>query len=326
MPTAPLHWRAGLTGELSAGDQMNFVLGASVRYAPTDDWGSEWRAKMEVGNRFLASIEHRQALDPAGRWFLVPHGSWRSYPVRVESNGDPIAEFDVQEGELGADLLREIGDTWEARAGIVYRTGRSRLEIGDPTVNDGDSFDEGGGVLGIGCDSLDDLAFPSSGWLMNAEWFLPADAFHEGQDETVRFRIDKATRVGSGALTLGGELDTVVGDTTNVQSFFPLGGFLRLSGLSLEEISGPTAVLGRAVYTHPLGRRSLERKLFTWYGGASLETGNVFAEFGDIEWEDLRPSGSLFVGLDTLLGPVYVGFGLTDDGSQTAFLALGRQF
>jgi NTE family protein len=39
LPTAPLHWRAGLTGELSAGRQVNFVIGAGLRIAPTDSWG-----------------------------------------------------------------------------------------------------------------------------------------------------------------------------------------------------------------------------------------------------------------------------------------------
>lgn len=326
VPTAPLHWRMGMAGELTAGDDVNFVVGAGVRYAPTDDWGSEWRAHAELGNRILAAVERRQALDAQGVWYLVPKVSWRQYPVRVETAGAAVAQFTVQEFDVGADLVREIGDSWEARAGVVYRNGTSRLEIGDPAANGGDNFEEGGGVFGVTCDSLDDLAFPRSGWLTRAQWFLPVDEFKSGQDETVRFAFDKALEAGRGALTLGGELSTVVGDANNVQSFFPLGGFLRLSGLTAEEISGPTAVLGRIVYTVPLTRRGLERKVFTWYGGASLETGNVFDEFDQVEWGALRPSGSLFLGVDTLLGPMYLGYGLTDGGDQSAFLVLGRQF
>lgn len=326
MPTAPLHWRMGLAGEVTAGDDVNFVMGASVRYAPTDDWGSEWRGQAELGNRILASLERRQALDAAGLWYLVPHASWRQYPVRIDTGGNTVAQFTVQEFDLGADVVREIGDTWEARAGVVYSAGDSRLEIGDPTASGGDSFEEGGGLFGVTCDSLDDLAFPRSGWLTRAEWFLPVDEFKAGQDETVRFSFDHAVEAGRGALALGGEFSTVVGDANNVQSFFPLGGFLRLSGLTAEEISGPTAVLGRVVYMVPLTRRGLERKVFTWYAGSSLETGNVFTQIEDVEWNALRPSGSLFLGVDTLLGPMYLGYGLTDGGDQSAFLVLGRQF
>jgi len=326
MPTAPLHWRLGMAGELTAGDDVNFVVGGSVRYAPTDAWGSEWRAHAELGNRILAGLERRQALDAAGLWYLVPRVSWEQKPVRVETGGSTVAQFKVREFDLGVDLAREIGDIWEVRAGVVYRSGESVLDIGDPTVNGGDDFEEGGGRFAVTCDSLDDLAFPRSGWLTRVEWFLPVDEFKEGQDETVRFRFDHAIEVGRGALTFGGEYSDVVGRANNVQSFFPLGGFLRLSGLTSEEISGPTAVLGHLVYTIPLTRSGLERKVFTWYAGASVETGNVFDEVEDVAWNDLLPSGSLFLGVDTLFGPMYLGYGLTDGGEQSAFLVFGRPY
>lgn len=326
VPTAPLHWRMGMSGELTAGDDVNFVVGASLRYAPTDDWGSEWRAHAELGNRVLALIERREALDASGRWYLVPRAAWREYPLQVETAGNPTAQFTVQEFDLGVDLVREIGDVWEARAGVVYSTGKSKLDIGDPTANGGDSFEEGGGLFGVTCDSLDDLAFPRSGWLSRAEWFLPVNAFKEGQDETVRFRVDHAFEAGRGALDVGGELSTVVGTANNVQSFFPLGGFLRLSGLPSDGISGPTAALARVVYTLPLTQRGLERKVFSWYAGTSLEAGNVYADFEDVDWQDLRIGGSLFLGVDTLIGPLYFGYGLTDGGDHSAFLVIGRQF
>jgi NTE family protein len=238
-----------------------------------------------------------------------------------------VSQFSVEEFDLGVDLLREIGDVWEARAGIVYRAGDSRLDIGDPVPGVGGNFEAGGVDLGVTCDSLDDLAFPSSGWLLRTDWFLPVEAFKADQDQIVRVRLDHALELGSGALTLGGEFSDVVGgDANNVESFYPLGGFLRLSGLQAQEISGPTAVLGRAVYTHPLSSIGLERKVFTWYGGASAELGNVFADIDQVTWDDLKPSGSLFVGVDTLFGPLYVGYGLTEGGHQNLFIVLGRQF
>ncbi|MFN0243747.1 MAG: patatin-like phospholipase family protein [Planctomycetota bacterium] len=326
MPSAPLHWRMGLVGELSAGDGVDFVIGGSVRYAPTDDWGSEWRAQAEVGNRLLFALSRRQALDAEGRWFLVPHASWERRPVQVAEGDDTVAQFSVEEFDLGVDVVREIGDEWEARAGIVYRTGNSRLDIGDPAVAVADDFEAGGALFGLACDSLDDTAFPTMGALLRAEWFLPVDDFKEGQDETTRVRYDRSIAIGRGSVTLGGELSTVVGQDSSVQSFFPLGGFLRLSGLQLDEISGPTAVLARAVVLHPLGSRALERKFLSWYGGGSIETGNVFAELDAVEWNALRPSGSLFVGVDTIVGALYVGYGLTEGGEQSAFLVFGRPF
>jgi NTE family protein len=325
-PAAPLHWRMGLAGELTAGEDVNFVVGASVRYAPTDAWGSEWRARAELGNRILTGLEFRQALDPKGLWYIVPNASWQKHPVRVDTGTGTVSQYSVEEADLGIDLVRELGDIWEARAGIVYRSGESRLEIGDPVPDVGGSFEAGGAVFGLTCDSLDDLAFPRSGWLVRTDWFLPVSSFKEDQDETVRLRLDHAMDVGRGAIALGGELSTVVGREGSVESFFPLGGFLRLSGLHADEISGPTAVLGRAIYMHPLSRSGLERKLFTWYGGVSAEIGNIFPDIHEVTWSDLKPSGSLFLGVDTFLGPLYLGYGMTEGGNQNVFLVLGRLF
>jgi NTE family protein len=80
------------------------------------------------------------------------------------------------------------------------------------------------------------------------------------------------------------------------------------------------------VYLHPLRHRGFERRLFTFYGGASLELGNVFGEIGDVRLRELIPAGSLFLGADTLLGPAYVGLGLAEEGERTVFLVLGRVF
>ena len=327
LPTAPLHWRAGLTAELSAGNAVNFQIGAGLRFAPTDTWGSEARLRIEAGNSLGFLLEYRQALEPSGKWFLMPSVSWEKRPVVVNPDaGAAAAEFSVRELDLGLDLVRVMGRNWEARAGYSHRSGRSQLTFGDPALNPTDSFSEGGFRTGVTCDSLDDTAFPADGSLLSAEWFLPSSSDQVGNDEAVQFRIDHARRRGEASFVLGAELDSVLNDQASVQSFFPLGGFLRLSGLASDAISGPTAALGRVVYLHPLQPRSLETRLFTWYGGGSLEIGNVFNEWRDITLADLHPAGSAFLGVDTFLGPAYLGVGLTEGGEQSVFLVFGRVF
>lgn len=327
LPTAPLHWRTGLTAELSAGNAVNFQIGAGLRFAPLDAWGSEARLRLEAGNTLGMLLEHRQALEPSGKWFLMPSLTWQKRPVVVNPDaGAAAAEFSVRELDLGLDLVRVMGRNWEARAGYAHRSGRSELTFGDPALNPTDSFSESGFRTGVTCDSLDDTAFPSDGSLLDAEWFLPADSHQVGNDETLRIRVDHARRRGEDSFVLGAEFDSVLNDQASVESFFPLGGFLRLSGLPSDAISGPTAALARAVYLHPLESRSLDTRLFTWYSGASLEIGNVFDEWRDITLEGLRPAGSAFVGADTLIGPAYLGVGLAEGGETSVFLAFGRVF
>jgi NTE family protein len=326
LPTAPLHWRTGLTGEASAGNDVNFVIGAGVRYSPVDDQGSEARVLAEVGNRLGLFMDYRKALEPAGEWFLVPSANWQQRPVRVEGEGGGQAQFSVEQMTLGLDVAREFGNDWEVRAGLVYNSGSSHPDIGVPVEKTAESFVEGGFRLGVTCDSMDDIAFPSSGSFLSAKWFLPVDSFAEGQDETAQVRADHAIPLGESSLVLGGEFSTVIGTPQSVQSFFPLGGFLRLSGLPSESISGPTVALAHAVYFLPLQSRGLESRALTWYGGASLEFGNAFAELGDVSLPLLHPAGSLFLGVDTFLGPAYLGYGLSEGGEHSVFMVLGRVF
>jgi NTE family protein len=62
------------------------------------------------------------------------------------------------------------------------------------------------------------------------------------------------------------------------------------------------------------------------YVGFSLEAGNVWDRRNDASFSSARKDGSLFLGLDTLLGPVYLGFGLEDGGGTASYLFLGRTF
>jgi len=327
LPTSPLHWRTGLTAELSAGKAVNFQIGAAVRWAPADDLGSEGRLQLEAGNRLLALLEYRKALEPAGRWFLVPSVSWQKNPVVVNpGTGATAAQYSVEENDLALDLVRECGKDWEVRAGYLYHSGNSQLEFGDPQLNPTDSFSESGFRTGVTCDSIDDTAFPADGSYLTANWFLPANAGQVGHDEAASIRIDHALRWGDDSIVLGAELDSVLSNQASVQSYFPLGGFLRLSGLPSDSVSGPTAALARTVYLHPLQARSLKPGLFTWYAGASLEIGNVFNELQDITLSGLHPAGSAFLGVDTIIGPAYLGFGLIEGGQTSVFLVFGRVF
>jgi NTE family protein len=62
------------------------------------------------------------------------------------------------------------------------------------------------------------------------------------------------------------------------------------------------------------------------YVGMSLEAGNVWGSRSDVDLSSLRTDASLFIGLDSLLGPVYLSFGYDSGGNTAIFLSLGRGF
>jgi NTE family protein len=62
------------------------------------------------------------------------------------------------------------------------------------------------------------------------------------------------------------------------------------------------------------------------YIGASIEKGNVWATRREMSLGSAKTNGSLFIGLDTLLGPVYFATGFDDSGGSAYYLFLGRTF
>jgi NTE family protein len=63
--------------------------------------------------------------------------------------------------------------------------------------------------------------------------------------------------------------------------------------------------------------------LLSWYLGTTIEYGGVWESKNDFgsnsEW-----AGSVFLGANTPLGPVYLGYGYGESNNNTIFFYLGR--
>ena len=107
-----------------------------------------------------------------------------------------------------------------------------------------------------------------------------------------------------------------------VQNFFTLGGFLNLSGFAPGQISGPHAALARLAYYRRSGKikGSFEVPL---YFGASVEAGNVWQSRSDISADSALIHGSLFLALDTFVGPVVLAAGFGEGGNKSLYLSIG---
>jgi NTE family protein len=62
------------------------------------------------------------------------------------------------------------------------------------------------------------------------------------------------------------------------------------------------------------------------YLGVSFEMGNVWQNRRDVSLGDTHKDASVFLGMDTFLGPVYVATGFDKNGQQAFYLFLGRTF
>ena len=107
---------------------------------------------------------------------------------------------------------------------------------------------------------------------------------------------------------------------------YSVGGFLNLSGYREGRISGDHGLFSAIFYYYELA--ALEGALAdAVYLGFSVEAGGLWEKRGDIPFEDFLLSGSVFAGIDTIFGPLYLACGVAPESPYVRFyLYLGHLF
>ena len=104
---------------------------------------------------------------------------------------------------------------------------------------------------------------------------------------------------------------------------FSLGGPLNLSGFQANQLLGTGMRLGRLIYYYRLGEAG--RFLNAYYVGGSVEAGNVSERLNGPSSPGLIWASLLFVGADTIIGPLYLATGYAEGGHTAVYLFLGKQ-
>ena len=95
-----------------------------------------------------------------------------------------------------------------------------------------------------------------------------------------------------------------------------------MSGLKVNQMSGDHVGLAQAFYYRKFDRI----KMLPAYIGGSVEYGGAWLDRDEINADNSLFGGSLFLGLDSPLGPIMVGWGYTDEGDSVFFTKIGRFF
>ncbi len=314
--------QGGLELSSSGGGDSMFNIGAAYTMAPVNRLNAEWRTILRLGEEPGLTTGLYQPLDAAERWYLDVGVGVTSNNLRIlgsDSGDTPVAEYQVVRWGGLLEGGRNLGN-W-GRLGLRYSryAGDADVQVGGPDFPSY-TFDVGELQLGLSVDTLDSLNFPRSGWFGSAYGVIARDWLGSSNDyELAGLSLLRAGTWGRDSLLGGLSLGGNIGGSTPPESFFRMGGFLNLSGFNQRDLSGPYAALARTIYLRDLGT-----SLVRTYAGGSFEIGNVWQERDDIGFDDLRYGGSLFLGADTILGPVYVGYGIGDGGNDAFYLFLGR--
>jgi NTE family protein len=326
----PNYLRFGL--QLQNDFEGNSSFNAAVRgtLAEITKYGGEWVWDVQIGETPRVATEVYLPVGYRSRWFVAPHAEFqiRTLPV-VDEEERVVAEYRVRTTDYGFDLGRELGNYGEVRVGWSRGFGNARVRIGDPVLPPTE-FDSRNFFAEFRYDSADDVNFPKKGHIFELGW----RGEREGKgidgvsaDLLVYDHLYAKTWGRNTALLWGSAGTRLDSDIDVFRSFFSLGGFLNMSGVAPETLVGPHFAIVRGVYYRQIGRGGSQGFLdVPVYLGASIEKGNVWNSRRDIDFASARTNGSVFVGLDTLLGPVYFATGFDDGGGSAYYLFLGRTF
>lgn len=299
----------------------NFNLAAAYTRTAVNRLSGEWRTGLQIGREPGIFTEFYQPFFHNLRNFVHLQAWIGEENENVfDADGNKLTELGWRRYGIGLAGGRELGTWGEFRAGIVREAGTVKIQVGDPAVPDTD-FDTGEVFLQFFVDELDNVKFPHSGGTFRIR--ATAGLKDLGSDDD----YEQGVVEGSYAYTLGrntgfvhGMFATTQDGDAPYQNLFRLGGFTRLSGLEHNELKGQHAASLSGIFYRRIGTFSL----FSFYAGLSLEYGNVFQEKGEMKFDNGIAAGSLFLGLDTLIGPIYLAYGRAESSRDNFYLFLGQ--
>lgn len=328
-----LRFGTSLSTDFQGETFFNLMLGH--RRVWLNSLGAEWTNEVVLGSTRRYATELYQPLFVDRNIFVSGYGLAQRAPEFIFENENRIAEYDVLTESAGADIGLTFGTSGELRAGIKWLHQRGDPTIAGELVN-GVKFpiiktDETGVRLLLRWDTLDHPYFPRNGLRANAELFYGSrttNVFGENFDNDNSSRagavvdgawsFDKANflnfQARAGAIT-NARADNVIAD-------FNLGGFMQLSGLRTNQLSGNYVGFARGVYYRQIATLPIVGRAI--YVGGSVEGGNVWSDRSAISANDLYGAGSLFLAADTWLGPFYLAWGIATNGQRSFYLYLGR--
>ena len=291
--------------------------------------GAEWINDVSLGTVNRYATEFYQPLSVGNFVFGSVHGLIQRRPQYLYDGNQRIVEYSVLTETAGLDIGTPLSTFGELRAGYLWTHQRGNPTIAVPGFPSAVSTESGGRVL-LRWDGLDNPYFPRKGVKFVGEAFVGSNRQSEPGIPDYTSTGQRGSLFANAAFSVtpddffnvavrGGAIHRERQDIINDLS---LGGFLNLSGLRNDQLSGNYLGLGRVVYYHQLGRLPVIGGAI--YGGGSLETGNVWQQRNDVSASGLLTAGSVFVAADTWVGPFYFAYGRASGGQSSFYLYLGR--
>jgi len=281
----------------------------------------EFRATASLGSEPELGAEIYQPLNRELDVFVSAKAGLYStiFPIVVDNNIDSIERF--QRNTLNLSVGRIFKQTTELRLGLTHSNGRTITLSGDSSANS--DFTEGFIFARLFHDSLDNLSFPNSGFFSSITYRSSKESLDSDSNyDQVELLLSGAGTYDRYTVFSRAIFDTSIDNDAPYNALYRRGGFLELSGTLDRELAGQHFGLIEAAFYRRLGNITF----LPIYSGFSIEAGNAWDQYDDINADNTTIGGSLFIGADTFIGPLYFAIGATDNGETALYFNLGQTF
>ncbi|MCP4995602.1 MAG: BamA/TamA family outer membrane protein [Gammaproteobacteria bacterium] len=294
-----------------------FNASAAYTMVPFNSKMGQWRTFLQMGHEPALTTDLYQHLDDELHYFIRGGLFYITKRFELASDKNMISEF--RQAQLGAELWagRELGDWGRLELGLRRYAGEVDQAIGENFLI-GEKVQTGQMVSAFRLDTLDNIFFPREGNYASLAWRASRESLGADGDYN-QLELTLGGAKSWGKHTAIGMLDfNTSEDGLPLEDHYFLGGFRRLSGLRQNQLVGPNAGLGVVGYLYEI----YHSNYFPVYAGGTLEVGNVWREQSDISLNDTIFAGSLMLGADTPIGPLFFAYGHAQGGQKGIYFYL----
>lgn len=317
-----LHFALRLSDDFNG--SSNYQLISELTRTGLSDQGAELKLRVGLGEVEEAFAEYYRPFGNSGRHALSSYAKYRATDLDLAlTGGGNLAEFRYSQWLGGLRWTYSPHPDWELATFLERGRERLRLDVGNPSELGNYRADMGSVGWQLRHDSIDSSAFPSRGQRVSLtrQHYLAALGTEDSAAVT-RLQWDGAWSYGDNRWLGGLRASSAHGGDNLLASYGFLGGLGNLSGYPEEAIFAPQTALARVVYYRRLAHADSLLSLPLYVGG-SVEWGGFWRSRSQVGIDGMQTAGSLFVGADTFLGPVFLGYGRAQGGHDAFYLTFG---
>lgn len=310
-------------GEIKGRQDFNILANFEMNHL--NALGAQWRNDFLMGTQLVLYSEFFQPLLYSRLLFFSPIFMASRKDESFYQGADRIAIYEVDTVKGGFDFGTQLYEYAEIRSGLRFGFKITERETGSLPIPefDGRSAEW---ISQIKIDQLNQAYFPTEGYFLSSQWIQSYKKL--GAESNYQKIYLDATLVGHLSSHIGflsANFGSSLSQSLPIQEAHTLGGMFQLSGFREEELRGEHFGVVRLGYLHQI--RSLSNPLFDKiYLGGWGEAGNIWQTSDQINLDDLEYAGTLAIGFETKLGPLFLAYGQAGSEHSQFYVLLGRTF